>query len=294
MADSLEELVARGRDGDREALERLVLAIQDRVYALALRMLWHTFERFGEELDEGLSEAASSPPGVERALLLEEVKIGCTLALLTCLDRPHRLAYILGEILEMDGVEAAEVLETDAATYRKRLERARADVIAFTPAKCGLVEPERRCRCRLAVLTSRCRRRVRTDLLTCEDARWSVERAGRPDLATSAGDDLRSQDDVVDGVLGEPDLRAVERHLPPADQDAVGPRPETGKVVPPVVRGQGPAAVLTLPLHHHPDRGGRAARARDDGAPDAVRRLLSEARGGAEAREQCQDEAGEQ
>lgn len=204
MADPLEALAARGRDGDREALEGLVAAIQDRIYALALRMLWHpedardaaqeilvrvvthlssfrgesafttwvyrvaanhlltfrksrleeqryTFERFGEELEDGLSEERPSLPGVEHALLLEEIKIGCTLALLTCLDRPHRLAYILGEILEMDGTEAAEVLETDAATHRKRLERARADVIAFTRARCGLVAPERPCRCRRRV-----------------------------------------------------------------------------------------------------------------------------------------------
>src|SRR6266702_3383179 len=38
---SLEELAARARDGDRSALEDLVTRIQDRVYNLALRMLWH-------------------------------------------------------------------------------------------------------------------------------------------------------------------------------------------------------------------------------------------------------------
>lgn len=204
MTETLEALARRGREGDREALERLLVAIQDRIYGLALRMLWHpedardatqeilvrlvthlsgfrgesafttwayrvaanhllsfrrsrleeqryTFERFGEELDRNLSDAAAPPSGVEEALLLEEVKIGCTLAMLTCLDRPHRLAYILGEILEMDGSEAAQVLEIEKAAFRKRLERARADVIAFTRAKCGLVEPERGCRCRRRV-----------------------------------------------------------------------------------------------------------------------------------------------
>ncbi len=202
--ETLEDLAARGREGDREALERLVTAIQDRVYGLALRMLWHpedardatqeillrivthlsgfrgesafttwayriaanhllrfrrtrleeqryTFERFGEELDQDLSEASPPATGVEEALLLEEVKIGCTLAMLSCLDRPHRLAYILGEILEMEGPEGAQVLEIGPAAFRKRLERARADVIAFTRAKCGLVESERRCRCRKRV-----------------------------------------------------------------------------------------------------------------------------------------------
>ena len=36
--------------------------------------------------------------------------MGCMHGLLTCLDCPHRLAYILGEILEMDGVKAASTL----------------------------------------------------------------------------------------------------------------------------------------------------------------------------------------
>jgi RNA polymerase sigma factor (sigma-70 family) len=108
----------------------------------------YTFERFGRELEQGLSDAAAPPASGEMALLLEEVKVGCTLAMLTCLDRPHRLAYVLGEILEMDGDEAARVLGIGAAAYRKRLCRAREAVVAFTRAKCGLVNPERPCRCR--------------------------------------------------------------------------------------------------------------------------------------------------
>jgi RNA polymerase sigma factor (sigma-70 family) len=202
MSASLEGLVRVAREGDRDALESVVSAIQDRVYGLALRMLWHpedardatqeilirivtrlstfrgasafstwayrvaanylltarksrleerryTFQSFGEELDQGLSDNAAAPAASgEMALLLEEIKVACTLAMLTCLDRPHRLAYILGEILEMDGDEAGRVLSIGAAAYRKRLSRARQAVVAFTRAKCGLVNPERPCRCR--------------------------------------------------------------------------------------------------------------------------------------------------
>jgi len=71
--------------------------------------------------------------------------------MLTCLDRPHRLAYILGEILEMEGEEAARVLAIRPAAFRKRLSRAREAIVAFTRAKCGLVSPERPCRCRRRV-----------------------------------------------------------------------------------------------------------------------------------------------
>ena len=71
--------------------------------------------------------------------------------MLTCLDRPHRMAYILGEILEMEGEEAARVLAIRPAAFRKRLSRAREAIVAFTRAKCGLVSPERPCRCRRRV-----------------------------------------------------------------------------------------------------------------------------------------------
>jgi RNA polymerase sigma factor (sigma-70 family) len=107
----------------------------------------YTFQRFGAELEEGLADPTSSNQDGDAAVLLEEVRIGCTLGMLTCLDRPHRLAYELGEILEMDGQEAARVLEIRPAAFRKRLSRARDAVVRFTQVKCGLVNPSRACRC---------------------------------------------------------------------------------------------------------------------------------------------------
>ena len=47
-----------------------------------------TFARFADDLVEGLSD--DGPADGERSVLIEEVKIGCTLAMLQCLDRPHR------------------------------------------------------------------------------------------------------------------------------------------------------------------------------------------------------------
>lgn len=96
-----------------------------------------TFARFAEDLASDLSEAG--PADAEHSLLVEEVKLGCTLAMLQCLDRAHRLAYILGEILELSAPEAAEIMEIEPAALRKRLERAREQIEAFTRAHCGLV-----------------------------------------------------------------------------------------------------------------------------------------------------------
>lgn len=205
MILTLEQAVEQVQAGNKAALEHIVEQIQDTVYGLALRMLWHpedardatqeilirvitrlssfrgessfktwvyrvatnylitarksrieeqayTFEKFGNELDEGLSDESkyteSSPEGI---LLVEEIRIGCTLGMLVCLDRPHRLAYILGEILEIDGREAAEILEILPAAFRKRLSRARSDILEFTRRKCGLVNTKNSCRCRRRV-----------------------------------------------------------------------------------------------------------------------------------------------
>jgi RNA polymerase sigma factor (sigma-70 family) len=112
----------------------------------------YTFERFGSELDGGLAEASTQTEGsVEEALLLEEVKIGCTLGMLLCLDRQHRLAFILGDILELPSPEAAQIMEIKPATFRKRLSRARAEIVNFTRIKCGLANPRNACRCRRRV-----------------------------------------------------------------------------------------------------------------------------------------------
>lgn len=111
-----------------------------------------TFEAFADDLAQGLSDAAPpETPGVEHALLLEEVKIGCTYGMLLCLDREHRLAYILGEILELDHREAALALDVAPDTFRQRLSRARADIIDFMRAHCGLANPANPCRCRKRV-----------------------------------------------------------------------------------------------------------------------------------------------
>jgi RNA polymerase sigma factor (sigma-70 family) len=110
-----------------------------------------TFERFGEDLENGLRETELPHfAGVDQALLLEEIKLGCTLGMLICLD-PHRLAYILGEILELEGPEAAAILNVSAAVFRKRLSRARSNLVAFMRRRCGLFDPQNQCRCRRRV-----------------------------------------------------------------------------------------------------------------------------------------------
>lgn len=122
-------------DRKRSAIERLEL----------------TFASFADDLRDGLEPVAPNA-GPELDLLAREVKHGCTLALLTCLDREARVAYVLGEVFGVSSSEGAWICETTEPAYRKRLSRARAAVRAFVGEDCGLVAPTvARCHCRKRV-----------------------------------------------------------------------------------------------------------------------------------------------
>jgi RNA polymerase sigma factor (sigma-70 family) len=122
-------------DRKRSAVERLEL----------------TFGTFADDLHDGLAPVAPNA-GPELDLLARDVKHGCTLALLTCLDREARVAYVLGEVLGVSSREGGWICETTEAAYRKRLSRARAAVRAFVSQYCGLVAPTTaRCHCRKRV-----------------------------------------------------------------------------------------------------------------------------------------------
>jgi RNA polymerase sigma factor (sigma-70 family) len=163
----------------------------------AVERLHLTFDQFAEDLAEGLS--ADGPMDAERSLLVEEVKIGCTLGMLQCLDRPHRIAYVLGEILDMPGPEAADALEITPDVFRKRLQHARAAVLSFTRSYCGLVSDTAACACNRRVPAALRVGRVRPEsfdfaatassfqearaiVRQVEEARWALEvhRTSRP------------------------------------------------------------------------------------------------------------------
>jgi hypothetical protein len=113
-----------------------------------------TFDLYAEDLRTGLSDPRPVA-GPEDELLVKEVKLGCTQAMLTCLDREHRVAYVLGEVFEVTSDEGGYICEVTPATYRKRLSRARSRVRAFLDENCGLVNPRRAaCRCTKRVDTA--------------------------------------------------------------------------------------------------------------------------------------------
>ena len=194
-AEVLAAAVARAKEGDADAVEIVVRALQHDVFRLALRMTAHvqdaedvtqevlikvitrldsfrgdssirtwayriavrhvldrkrsrveaaelTFARFGGDLLDGLAANPEPDP-----VLIEEVKRGCTLAMLCCLDRDQRLAFVLSDVFDLSHAEAADLCGVDEATFRQRLSRGRRALEAFTRSYCGLVNTAAPCRC---------------------------------------------------------------------------------------------------------------------------------------------------
>lgn len=119
------------------------------------------FEMFRADLETGLSMTAIASP--EDKVMLNELRISCTMAMLLCLDLKHRIAYVLGDILELDHAEAAEVLEISKENFRKRLSRARGEVVAFTSKSCGLANSKAKCSCPRRLPAAVAMGRVRSD-----------------------------------------------------------------------------------------------------------------------------------
>ena len=202
METTLENLVDLAVEGDKDALEDLIRCIQDRIYQMALRMLYHpsdaedamqeilikvithlnsfrhesafftwvyriaanhllntrkslaerlerTFDQCAEEIVDqtAVLDWREKYTEAEQGLLVEEVRLSCIQALLLCLDRNHRLAYILGEVFEIQSQQGGYILNISRAAFRKRLSRARTRLRDFMKEHCGLIKPENKCHC---------------------------------------------------------------------------------------------------------------------------------------------------
>jgi RNA polymerase sigma factor (sigma-70 family) len=107
-----------------------------------------SFEDYEFQLErEFTAEWQESIPEGERSLIVHEMMLSCTHGVLLCLDRPHRITYILSEVLDISSQQGAYILDISPAAYRKRLSRARERIQTFMLKNCGLVNPDNPCHC---------------------------------------------------------------------------------------------------------------------------------------------------
>lgn len=149
-----------------------------------------TFTDLGREMDSlpdlDLPDPKTVP--VELPLLVEEAKVGCTTAMLMCLDRRQRLAFVLGEVFGISDRIGAEVMEVSADNFRQLLARARRDLYSFMNDKCGLVNPANPCRC-----AKKTQAFIDKGYLDPAKLQFSAERAGHiREVAPSRLEELRA------------------------------------------------------------------------------------------------------
>lgn len=138
----------RGESLFRTWLYRIVVNHLLNVRRSRERERW-TFEDYGRELDDTPDAELPDPTAVsaEVRLYVHEARIGCTSAMLLCLNDEQRLVYVLGAIFGVTDRLGAELLDISRDSFRQKLSRARRDLRSFMDDKCGLVKTSNPCRC---------------------------------------------------------------------------------------------------------------------------------------------------
>ena len=175
------------------------------------------FEHFGADLLDGLAVEPDSDP-----VAASDVKIGCTLAMLTCLEREQRVAYILCDVFDLSIADAAAICDVGEDTFRQRLSRARRILEAFTTNFCGLVERSAPCSCSRRVVKAVELGRVQRRQVPHEDvvrARREMETLHTTASLIRSHPEYRAPDRVqavIGAILDQP-LRVLETTRRPGD-----------------------------------------------------------------------------
>lgn len=110
-----------------------------------------SFAELAVDLEEGMArtgvEPSSDETSPEHRVAATELALLCTQGMLMALEPEQRLAYLLGEVMDLDGPQAAEIAGVSPDAFRQRLARARDALRSFMADHCGLVSARARCRC---------------------------------------------------------------------------------------------------------------------------------------------------
>ncbi len=122
-----------------------------------------SFEMYGNDLKQYNAPKDYNLP--DKEILENELKSSCTSAMLQCLSREHRIAFILGSILKVKSDSGAEITGTTPENFRKRLEKSRKLLGNFMGHNCGVYNPVNPCRCKNRINTALKSGRIQKDKL---------------------------------------------------------------------------------------------------------------------------------
>ncbi len=107
-----------------------------------------SFEEYEKSLElDSAVDWKESHSGALQNVFVEEIKISCLQGLLLCLDREHRLAFLLADVFDVSSEQGAAILEITPMAFRKRLSRARERLREFLMKNCALMNPDNPCTC---------------------------------------------------------------------------------------------------------------------------------------------------
>ena len=103
------------------------------------------------EQDCNIQFATNAEPSIfnsENDVLLAELKISCTQAMLMCLSKDERMIYILSSMFEQNSSQGAQIMNISREAYRKKLSRTKNKLRNFLENNCGLINKTATCKCR--------------------------------------------------------------------------------------------------------------------------------------------------
>jgi hypothetical protein len=125
--------------------------------------------------------------------------------MLQSLDKPLRLAFVLGAICELEASEAAQIAGISEVAFRKRLSRARATLDKFMASNCGVANAQNRCRCVYQV-----NRNVERGILDPKQLRFAAPTARTNLDALRAYGDINKVRHSLELYRAQPELRAPD------------------------------------------------------------------------------------
>jgi RNA polymerase sigma factor (sigma-70 family) len=125
-----------------------------------------SFEAFEQDVDNSKPfENELRLSKKEMDIYIEQIKIGCTKAMLQCLDPIDRLVFIFGKIFEFSSKDGAEICDMTEDAYRQRLSRASKRITNFMTLNCGQINPNATCHCKKRIRIALERHRINPDML---------------------------------------------------------------------------------------------------------------------------------